>query len=92
MIVWVVRAGDGGMIIARMRSIHHEVAIDITVPVATLAFQRLSRVTKSALYLHLRRACRRAFDLGSVLRYRFIGVDVNGTLSGSASLVEVVSI
>ena len=93
MIVWVVCAGHGGMIIARMGSIFYEVAIDLTVPIGALAaFQRLSRVTKSVLHLHLRRACRRAFDLGSVLRYQSKGVDVNGTLGGSGCLVEIVSI
>ena len=91
MVVWVVWAGHGGMIIARMGSMLHEVAIDLTVPIGAIAaFQRLSRVTKSILHLHLRRACRRAFDLGSVLRFQSNGVDVNGT--GSGCLVEVVSI
>ena len=90
--VRVVQARHGGMIIAGMRTILHEVAIYLTVTFDTFGFQRLSRVTESVLHLHLGRACRCAFELCGVLRYRFNGVDINGSLSRIASHIEVVSI
>ena len=93
MIVWVVWPRHGGMVVARMRVILHEMAIDFTVPLGTIiAFKRLSRVTKSLLHLHLRRACCCAFDFGSVLGYWSNGVDVDSSLRGIAALVEVMSV
>ena len=92
MIVWMVWPRHGVGTVARMCGTLPEMTIDHTVSSRSIAFKFLSRVTKKGQLLHFRRACRSAFDFGSVLGYRSNGVDVDGSLRSTATLIEVMSV